>query len=271
MNKFKIFLITIVLGILSYGQSPPSMNKTAILPIVDMKLKGLLGGVKDGKWILASDTAKSMQKDQEFSLVELIGSGKPSVLSGTVFEPEVPCEEFYRMEFGKDFNSGVAVGAGANWNLQPRIPQKLENDSKIYKQVVKKFLAKKGLSNSTIQITQAYKIDLDGDGKDEVVIAATHYKQNGTPSAAAGDYSFVMVRKIIGSKVEEILVDGDFHKKGVEFGAPNVYEVSAIADLNGDGKLEIVVYGEYYEGAFSNVYELNGKTATSVLGSGCGV
>ncbi len=243
-------MITLVFAILSFGQSPQSANKTVPIPVVDMKLKGLLGGVENGKWILASETAKSKLKNQEFSLVELSGAGKSVILRGRVYGHENPCDEFYRMEFGKDFNSGVAVGVGTRWNLQPRISQMLECDSKIYNQVVKKLLAMKGLPKSFIQIKQAYKVDLEGDGTDAVVIAATHYKQDASPSAAAGDYSFVTVRKIIGSKVEEILVDGDFHKKGVEFGAPNVYEVSAIADLNGDGKMEVVVYGEYYECAF---------------------
>ena len=41
--------------------------------------------------------------------------------------------------------------------------------------------------------------------------------------------------------------------------------------LNGDGKMEIVVFGEYYEGAFSSVYEISGNKAAKVLETGCGV
>lgn len=262
--------MTFLSGLL-FAQPISSKHQTFQTPIVDMKLKGLLGSVENGKWVLASESAASIQKGTSFSLAGLAATNRNSELSGTVFEPEVPCEDFYRMEFNANVDSGVAIGSSANWNFQPRTPQKLENDSKVYNQIVKKFLAGKGLTNSKIQITQAYRIDLDGDGTEEVVIAATHYKQDSSASAAAGDYSFVIVRKISGKKVVEILVDGDFHKRGVQFGAPNAYEISTIADLNGDGVMEIVVYGEYYEGAFSNIYEVKGNSATSVLGSGCGV
>lgn len=271
MKIISAFLTVLLLSAVLIGQANRSAHEAALIPIVDLKLNGLLGGVRKGKWITPAETVKFIAKNPEFSALDLKTSMSSAVFMGTIFEPEDPCDEFYRAEFENNLKSGIAIGVGASWNPQPRVPQKLENDSNIYNQAVKKFLARKGLTNSTVKITQVFRIDLDGDGVEEVVITATHYKKDGSPSAAAGDYSFVMVRKVFGKNVEEILIDGDFHKKGVEFGAPNIYEVSAIADLNGDGSMEIVVYGEYYEGAFSNVYELNGNSAKSVLGSGCGV
>jgi hypothetical protein len=36
--------------------------------------------------------------------------------------------------------------------------------------------------------------------------------------------------------------------------APNVYEIAAVLDLNGDGKLEVIVHSFYYEGGQTTIY-----------------
>jgi hypothetical protein len=271
MKVIKLALLLIILSGFSFAQNMNTSDKSAITPIADMKLKGLLGGVKNGKWIKDSETAKLMPENTEFVLIGENGIEEGGVSVGKKQEPDVPCEEFYPMEFDLTSDSGIAVGSNAEWNLVPRVPQKLENDSKVYKEIVKTFLAKKGLPKAKVQIQQIYRIDLDGDKQDEIVISATSYKKGVAPSASVGDYSFVMIRKVSGKKVEEILLEGDFIKKNIEFGAPNAYQISAIADLNGDGKMEVVVFGEYYEGSFSGVFELNEDKVKTVLNAGCGV
>lgn len=271
MKIISIIAMMLISSIFSFAQTQSTSDKSTFTPVVDMKLKGLLGGAKNGKWLETADAQSLFEANSEFVLVDVNSIEEGGVTVGNKLEPDVPCEEFYRVEFDLNSDTGIAVGAGATWNLLPRVPQKLENDSKIYKEIVKAFLSKKGLTKTTIQIQQLFKVDLDNDKKDEVLIAGTYYKNGVSPTAKVGDYSFVMVRKVSGKKVEEILLDGDFIKKNVEFGAPNAYQISAIADLNGDGKMEVVVYGEYYEGAFSSVYEINGTKAIKVLQTGCGV
>ena len=61
-----------------------------------------------------------------------------------------------------------------------------------------------------------------------------------------------MLRKVTKNGVRDYLLDGNFFKSSQDSGgAPNRYEISGIADLNGDGKMEIVLYSEYYEGSAS--------------------
>jgi hypothetical protein len=43
-------------------------------------------------------------------------------------------------------------------------------------------------------------------------------------------------------------VAGEVYPKPDESVAPNVYQVTAVLDLNGDGKLEVIVHSFYYEG-----------------------
>ena len=51
-----------------------------------------------------------------------------------------------------------------------------------------------------------------------------------------------------------------------------VFEVAAIADLNGDGKMEIVINGTVWEGAFLQAWEyINDDLGpVEVLSCGCG-
>lgn len=272
MKKYLVSIAALILlNIGAFSQAPGKSGSSAVIPIVDMKLKGLLGGVKHGKWISEAETAAAMQQQTEFVLAGENSVSEGGVSVGVLFDPEVPCDEFYRMEFDLDSDSGIAIGSGAKWDFFPRIPKRLENNSAVYNEVVKKFLAKQKLAKSKVKIEQLFSIDLDGDKTEEIVIAATFYKNGISPSAKAGDYSFVLVRKVAAGGVEEILLEGDFVTKDIEFGAPNGYKISSIADLNGDGNMEIVVFGEYYEGSFSSVFEITGKKAEKVLGSGCGV
>jgi FG-GAP repeat len=55
------------------------------------------------------------------------------------------------------------------------------------------------------------------------------------------------------------------------FNAPNVYRVAAILDLNGDGKMELVVTSNYYEGGTTTVYRCMPTKIEAVLSAACGV
>ena len=48
------------------------------------------------------------------------------------------------------------------------------------------------------------------------------------------------------------------------------YRVLDVADLNGDGRMEVLVHAWYYEGAGVLVYTYDGSTLTEVLATGCG-
>jgi hypothetical protein len=43
-----------------------------------------------------------------------------------------------------------------------------------------------------------------------------------------------------------------------------------VADLNGDGRMEVLVHAWYYEGASVIVYTYDGTDFTQVLATGCG-
>ncbi|MEP7037653.1 MAG: hypothetical protein ABI891_04870, partial [Acidobacteriota bacterium] len=130
-----------------------------------------------------------------------------------------------------------------------------------------------GIITKNIKITQAFRVDLEGDGREEVLLTATSYVKNITSHAEKGDYSLIVLRKLVGKTVKNIILTGEFVTKRITFGAPGKYELSAIADLNGDGRMEIVVYGKYYEGDWVETYETTNNVPVKVkkLDAGCGV
>jgi hypothetical protein len=55
-----------------------------------------------------------------------------------------------------------------------------------------------------------------------------------------------------------------------EFNAPSEHRVMGVLDLNGDGILEIVLSGRYYEGDWVDAYRVDGVKTTKLLSMGCG-
>jgi hypothetical protein len=51
---------------------------------------------------------------------------------------------------------------------------------------------------------------------------------------------------------------------------PNAYKVIAILNLDGDGKLEVVVGSSYYEGEAITIYRCEPKQVEALLSVACG-
>lgn len=247
-----------------------ALANAQIVPIIEVQTRGLLGGVENGKYLDAKTTFARLSGEGKYSLFGI--KGKTGAMTATIEAPDVPCDEFYFAQSPLEGQKGIAFGSGLTWNPVPRTPRAVNLNDKTYLGIVSQILRAKGLTKSRAVIEQAVKIDLDGDGTDEVVLTASNYGGKIAPGAKAGDYSFVLVRKIVGGKARNIMVAEEYIKKNVEFGAPSRFEISAIADLNGDGKMEIVQYGEYYEGSGAGAYEITDKAVEiKALETGCGV
>jgi hypothetical protein len=250
-------------------------GQTTLVPFIEMKIGGLIGGVQNGRWVSATRAAKLMKDQAEFLLVGDSGVEEGGVTLGKLILPtdNEPCDDFYAVETELEMERGVGIGSSAKWKLIPRMPKAISPDNAVYKNIVANFLKTKRITNPGVKITQAMIVDLDGDGTNEVLIAATVYKTADLPRAARGDYSLVLLRTTRGKAVTNHLLAGEFYLKAEEFGAPNTYQISAIADLNGDGRMEVILNSFYYEGNSAFVYEMKNGRPVEVkeLGAGCGV
>jgi hypothetical protein len=172
-----------------------------------------------------------------------------------------------------------AIALAAPWNALPRKPKVTDPTEKVYVDTLRDFLKTKGIEQPKVKIDSILRIDLDGDGEDEVLISATNYfsKDNSVPMRSpAGSYSMVLLRRVVAGKVETQLVEGEFYPKAyvsdeASFNAPNAYKVIAVLDLDGDEKMEIVVSSDYYEGEATTIYRCDPKKIEALLSVSCGV
>lgn len=271
MRKLSLASIAIAVALVNcvaYGQS-------TFVPFIEMRVGGVIGGVQNGRWVSPDQAAKLMKQQTEFVLVGDSGVEEGGVTLGKLIEPTAnePCDDFYVVETELEMERGIGIGSNAKWKLVPRTPKTISADNAVYKTIVANFLKSKRIRNPRVKITQAMSVDLDGDGTREVLIAATYYKQANFPRAAVGDYSLVLLRTARGKAVTNHLLGGEFYLKSEEFSAPNTYEISAVVDLNGDGRMEVVLNSFYYEGNSAFVYEMKNGRPVEVkeLGAGCGV
>ena len=249
-----------------------------IAPIVDVGGGGcLMGGVSNGKWLEAKDAEKLMRGGERYNVYDW--ARKVGVRTGDKPVSEgAPCSDtLYIKNMAPNAQEAGLIAVGGNWNALPRLPKVESTRSLIYRAAVADVLRRNGIARPQVRIVKVWRVDLDGDGTEEVLINATRAKRYDSGSISAesnpGDYSLELLRKVIKGKVQTIMLDGEYHPKGRNpetDGPPNEYNLTAVLDLNGDGRMEVIVEGGYYEGDWKNVYVINGDNAKSVIGCGCG-
>ena len=255
------------------GASPAA----GLHPIVEVQSGYLFGATADGKWIKAEEAAKALPDEttyRVYGLTQAFGEAK-----GGKPEPSIDdvCSDVLAVSLSLKVEKGV-IALAAPWNALPRKPRLMDTTQQVYVDAARDFLKTKGIDQPKVKIDSILRVDLDGDGEDEVLISATNYfsKDERLPMRSpAGSYSMVFLRRVVAGKVESQLVEGEFHpkahvRKDDSFDAPNAYKVIATLDLDGDGKMEIVVGSNYYEGEAITIYRCDPKKVETLLSVACG-
>ena len=81
----------------------------------------------------------------------------------------------------------------------------------------------------------------------------------------------MILERLVDDKVKTELVDGEFYPEAKADSPPNKFEIAAVLDLNGDGRIDIVVRSAYYERDEISIYEYQASGVKKVLSVGCGL
>lgn len=154
--------------------------------------------------------------------------------------------------------SAVAVTGVAN--PVPRPVAVLDPGDPAYRSAAGGVLTQLGVTDDDPEIVEAVQADLDGDGTTEVIVVAER-NEGLNLNAAAGDYSVAFL--LDGTVVINNVVTEDN-------GYGERYRIDAVADLNGDTRMEIITHSYYEEGHSQEVAELSpDHTIHQVLADSC--
>ena len=156
--------------------------------------------------------------------------------------------------------TGTSFSA-TSWPLQPRAARS-QGDAEalkdarfnIYREEASRLAKERGAGNFMPVLSSVVRADLDGDGTDEVLVAASYIDYvrppQGPEPSTVGSFSIAYVRHVVGntapSKVLSVVVVKD---------SPSIVPTLLIhgaADINGDGVMEVFGSGYLYEA--SNYY-----------------
>lgn len=165
----------------------------------------------------------------------------------------------------------LSVGVTGNWNVTPRLAEEFPTDTPVYVDALTNWLTEKGFPEPVVEISQILRFDLEGDGTDEVLISASHFVEPTGHDVEFGDYSLVLMRKVVGDSVETVPIIADYYYQNVGLQFPLTYSMALPADLDNDGVLEVLVGVERWEGSGVIAFEIDGTTVRPVYEALCGL
>jgi hypothetical protein len=168
----------------------------------------------------------------------------------------------------------IAVSTTAD--VMPHPVELLATPPAVYTDIVSELLVARGVVDPDPPLVQVIRTDLEGDGVDEVLIAAERNETGALNPAAVGDYSLLVLRKIVQGQVQTAIIADFIVEEPVVDGsiiALDTLRFTTVADFNDDGKMEIAYTSQYYEGSSTHLVEYvnDDLGPVEVLSVGCGV
>lgn len=250
--------------------APPAPGTAATGPFVARE--GMLGSWSGSAWVPWEVGATPPYGD-EYQIVRLDEPITTAV--GQAGEDCTPAGEPY-VELGLPWGSKLdpaPIGVTGVDDPRPRGVEVLDPTAPTYRDATVEFLASRGIDDPDPQVSQVVRADIDGDGTAEVVVVAERITDPAGWFAQSGDYGVVFLRSVVGGQVRTAEVS--LWSAGPSVGSlvsNVVYRLQAIADLNGDGRMEIVTGARFWESSDTAVHELRSDgTVREVLSVGCGV
>ena len=226
----------------------------------------LVGGFKkDRGWLSGVDASAYVDPETSYDFFSPNGFFQ---VPGSAIEFNPTCRNYY-------MRSSVVlptpmVGVASGWISEKRVTRELSKDDPAYIQAVNEWFQSQGNSPTEIHITRVLQVDIEGDGVNEVLLSASYFKDASGHMTETGDYSVVLMRKVIGNNVLTIPLMKEYYVSSApELSFPNTYTLAEAVDLNHDGTLEVVVDVSHWEGGGALVYRVDGQNVREVMRTIC--
>jgi FG-GAP repeat len=240
-------------------------------PIVELQTGYLFGATADGKWMKTEQAAKALKAEITYRIYGLTQSFGEAKGDKPKPSEEDVCSDVLTVSLSPRPENGV-IALAAPWNALPRKPRVMDTTQQVYVEAVRDFLKTKGIEEPKVKIDNIIRVDLGrsvnqrnellrkGRGRaDEIygwqlfdgVVAAGRLWKGGNTTGGRRIYPKA-------------------YNDDERFNAPNAYKVIAVLDLDGDGKMEVVVASNYYEGEATTIYRCNPKKIEELLSVSCG-
>jgi hypothetical protein len=226
----------------------------------------LLGGSENGVWIDATATAARLSGGEIYNLYSSIGLVGTAVGSQPVKDPI--CGQF-NLQWDPPPSATSLIGLGGGWNAMPRLPEDPAISSfPTYTTAAGDWLASQGVPvPDPLKLTGLKRVDLDGNGTMEAIISASRFSEDGLHDAGAGDFSMVLL--LLEAIPETIQLAGNYFPAAQSLAYPYAYSLLSILDLDGDGRMEVIVNVSRWEGGGVLVYTFDGSGVDQVFNSVC--
>ena len=226
----------------------------------------LVGGFKtDQGWLSADQTAQFRGIPMTY---DFYSSGGSMTVQASSLEYDFVCRD-YTLQSSTVLPESM-IGVARGWIKTQRGSTDLPPET--YVRAVKEWFESQDNFPEEIRITRALQLDLEGDGVDEVLLSASYFKEKFAFLTENGDYSIVLMRKVMGEDVITIPLVNDYYVSSIpelEVSYPNIYTLADALDLNGDGTLEVIVDVDRWEGGGALVYRVDGQNVREVLRAIC--
>ncbi len=226
----------------------------------------LVGGSQNGSWVSPADVADDLVINSVYQLYTAFDFQGSIPGQEVAYEPI--CDQHY-ITLNPFSGSESAVGVSGDWPVLPRIPMELSTDLEVYLRAITAWQIEQAPSMPIPVIDKIWKVDVEGNGTDEVFINGTRFAEPTGHNVEPRDYSVVLMRTVIGSDVVTVQLVGDYYSETIENQFPWTYNLEFIGDLNADGKMEVVVGLSRWEGTGVMVFEIDGEEVQLVLSVMC--
>ena len=177
----------------------------------------LLGGTENGEWLHPETVVPHLSDDEVYQLYGV--DGPTGSAKGMKPMRDNICPVYW-VTTGSDFQGGLEVGVTGTWDVTPRVAQEIPTDHATYVEALENWLMGQNIPEPVVEISQILRVDIEGDGTEEVLISASHFVETTGHSVEYGDYSLVVMRKVVGNSVVTVPIVADYYYQEVEANSP---------------------------------------------------